>query len=154
MALWNWDPVREMEALRREVDRVFNEFAGWPSPLFRVAFLPGRAARQYPLINLSEDKDAYYVEALAPGVDPRSLNVTVVHNTLTISGEKRPPRDDIKPEAYHRAERAAGKFVRTIDLPSEVDESKVRADYKNGLLLITLPKAEEAKPRQIAVTVG
>jgi len=153
MALWNWDPIGELDAVRREMDRIFRDLTGGGSPAFRVAFLPGRSARGYPLINLSEDDNAYYVEALAPGVDPNSLNVTVAHNTLTISGEKPPVGKEVAPEAFHRNERAAGKFVRSIDLPSEVDPDKVKADYKNGLLLITLPKVEAAKPKQIAVSV-
>jgi HSP20 family protein len=82
------------------------------------------------------------------------LNLTVVHNNLTISGEKKGPPDDIKPEAFHREERASGKFVRTITLPVEIDDSKVSAEYKNGLLLITLPKSEKAKPKQISVQVS
>ena len=153
MALWNWDPFREFEELRREMDAAFRGWTRtWPS--FWAAFLPGRAARMYPMINLSEDKDAYYVEALAPGVDPDTLEVTVAHNALTISGEKKPVGEDVSPEAFHRSERAAGRFVRSIDLPSEVDSEKVRADYRNGLLLITLPKTEAAKPKQISVSVG
>jgi len=82
------------------------------------------------------------------------LNLTVVHNNLTISGEKKGPPEDIKPEAFHREERASGKFVRTITLPVEIDDSKVSAQYKNGLLLITLPKSEKAKPKQISVQVS
>ena len=116
--------------------------------------MPGRAARRYPLVNLHEDKEALYVEALAPGADPNSLNLSVVRNTLTLTGEKRSVLDGVKPEAFHRNERAAGRFVRTIELPVEVDEGGVRADYKNGLLLVTLPKAERAKPRQINIQVA
>jgi HSP20 family protein len=78
----------------------------------------------------------------------------VVHNTLTVSGEKKGPPDDIKPEMFHREERANGKFVRTITLPVEIDDNKVRAEYKNGLILITMPKSEKAKPRQIQVQVS
>ncbi len=154
MALWTFNPFAEMEAMRREMDRIFRGFGPWGGPFFRAAFLPGRSARQYPMINLSEDRENYYVEALAPGIDPASLEVTVAHNTLTISGEKPAAGADAKPEAFHRNERAAGRFVRTIDLPSEVDDKGIRADYKNGLLLITLPKSEKAKPKQIAVQVG
>jgi HSP20 family protein len=91
---------------------------------------------------------------MAPGIDPQSLNITVVHNTLTISGEKKGAPDEIKPEAFHREERARGKFVRTITLPVEIDDGKVGAEYKNGLLLITLPKSERAKPKQINVQVS
>jgi HSP20 family protein len=143
-----------LEALRRELDRVFDETGTRNEPFFRTAFLPGRAARRYPLVNLYEDKDAVYLEALAPGVDPATLNLSVVGNTLSITGEKRRVAGDVKPEAFHRSERATGQFVRHLQLPVEVDEGKVRADYKDGLLIVTLPKAERAKPKQIAVQVG
>jgi HSP20 family protein len=148
------ESYQEMDALHREIDRAFEDFFPAPAPSSRSAFLPGRLARGYPLVNVHEDKDHLYVEALAPGIDPRSLNLTVVHNNLTISGEKKGPPDDIKPEAFHREERASGKFVRTITLPVEIDDSKVSAEYKNGLLLITLPKSEKAKPKQISVQVS
>jgi HSP20 family protein len=148
------NPWQTLESLRRELDRVFDETGMRNEPFFRTAFLPGRAARRYPLINLYEDKDALYLEALAPGVDPSTLDLSVLGNTLSITGEKRRVAGDIRPEAFHRSERATGKFVRHIQLPVEVDESKVGADYKDGLLLVTLPKAEKAKPKQIAVQVG
>jgi len=148
------NPWQTLEALRRELDRVFDGTDTRNEPFFRTAFLPGRAARRYPLINLYEDKDAVYLEALAPGVDPATLNLSVVGNTLSITGEKRRVAGDVKPEAFHRSERATGKFVRHLQLPVEVDEGKVRADYKDGLLIVTLPKAEKAKPKQITVQVG
>ena len=147
-------PWQTLEALRRELDRVFDETGTRNEPFFRTAFLPGRAARRYPLTNLYEDKDTLYLEALAPGVDPATLDLKVVDNTLSIVGEKRRVAGDVKPEAFHRSERATGKFVRHLQLPVEVDEDKIRADYKDGLLIVTLPKAEKAKPKQIAVQVG
>lgn len=143
-----------LEALRREIDQAFEGFGFRPEPSFRTAFLPGQAARRYPLINLHEDRDNLYVEALAPGVDPASLSLSVIRNVLAISGEKRRVPGDIKPEAFHRSERATGKFVRNIELPVEVDEDKVKADYQNGLLMVTLPKVEQAKPKQISVQVA
>jgi HSP20 family protein len=149
-----WSPWQTLETLRREIDRVFDESGSRPEPAFRTAFLPGRAARRYPLTNLYEDKDAVYLEALAPGVDATTLALSVVGNTLSITGEKRRVAGDVKPEAFHRSERATGKFVRHIQLPVEVDENKVHADYKDGLLIVTLPKAEKAKPKQITVQVG
>lgn len=148
------NPWREIEALRRDFDRVFNHSGSVNGPTFRSAFLPGRAARQYPLINLSEDRDYIYVEALAPGVDPDSIDMAVVRNVLTISGEKRRLPEDIKPEAFHRSERAAGKFVRSIELPIEVDVDDIKAEYQHGLLKVTLPKAAAAKPKQIQVSVA
>jgi HSP20 family protein len=150
----SWDPFVEMEALRREIDRTFDQYGSGGEPVSRVVFLPGRAPRRYPLINLHEDKDNLYVEALAPGVEPNSWNLTVVRNQLTISGEKRRVGDAVKPEAFHRSERASGKFVRNVELPVEVDENDIKAEYKNGLLWLTLPKAEKAKPKQINVKVA
>jgi HSP20 family protein len=149
-----WNPFADVEALRREIGRVFEDFGIEHWPAHRVAFLPGREPRRYPMVNLLEDKDHVYVEALTPGVDPQSLNVTALQSRLTISGEKSKVAEDIKPEAFHRNERASGKFVRTIDLPVEIDEARIQAEYKNGLLVVTLPKAEKAKPKQINVRVA
>ena len=150
----DWHPWQTLDTLRREIDRVFSETGSRSEPFFRTAFLPGHAARRYPLINLYEDHEAVYVEALAPGVDPETMQLSVVGNTLSIAGEKRRVAGDVQPEAFHRSERATGKFVRHIALPMEVDEGKVQAEYTNGLLIVTLPKAEKAKPKQIAVQVG
>jgi HSP20 family protein len=149
-----WNPWHTLAALRRELDRVFDETGTRHAPFFRTAFLPGRAARRYPLTNLYEDQDAVYLEALAPGVDPATFNVSVVGNTLSITGEKRRVAGDVKPEAFHRSERATGTFVRHMQLPVEVDDHKVHADYTDGLLLVTLPKADKVKPKQIAVQVS
>lgn len=149
-----WNPFEDMQALRREIDRAFADFGRGENPSYRVAFLPGIGPRQYPLVNLFEDKDKVYVEALTPGVDPQSLNVTVLQNRLTLSGEKSPIGDDVKPEAFHRNERASGKFLRSLDLPVEVDDGNALAEYKNGVLLVAIPKAEKAKPKQITVKVA
>jgi len=146
-----FNPFRELEALRRGIDQVFVDT--WPGSVGRDAlFLPGRSARGYPLINLSGDSEKYIVEALAPGLDVGSLDVSVQGNTFTISGEKRPV-PDIKPESFHRSERSAGKFIRSYQLDCEIDETNVKAEYKNGILTITLPKSEKAKPKKIAVSV-
>lgn len=150
MAIRN--PWQELSSLQREINRAFDGF-DFREPFLRSAFLPGREARRYPLVNLYEDKETVYVEALAPGVDPTSMEITVRGNTLTIAGEKRRVPETVKPEAYHRSERSTGRFVRSIELPVEVDEAKVQADYRNGLLVVTLPKSERVKPKQIAVNV-
>lgn len=154
MTVRTWDPFREMEALRREVERAFEDFGQGRPSMWRSAFLPGVSARSYPLINVAEDRDNVYIEALAPGLDPQSLEVSVQDSTLRVAGEKTPIKADIKPEAYHRAERGAGRFVRTLTLPTAIDADKVKAEYKNGLLLLTLPKHEKAKPKQISVAVN
>ena len=149
-----WNPLNLMQALHRDIERAFGNASVANEPFPRVAFLPGRAARRYPLINLYEDRDHVYVEALAPGVDVESLALAVIGKVLSISGEKRRTPDNIPPEAFHRNERAAGKFVRTVDLPVEVDADQVTAAYQHGLLRVTLAKAAAAKPKQITVTVA
>src|SRR5918993_1568283 len=151
-----WNPWHGIDLLRRDIDQAFEQ-AGFRSGMrngrsFPTAFLPGRAARAYPLVNVSEDANALYVAALAPGLDPAAIELTVQDNHLTIAGEKQRVATEIQPEAFHRSERAAGKFMRTVTLPIDVEHEQVQADYKNGLLVVTLPKAEKAKPKQIAVS--
>lgn len=144
-----YDPLRELERLRRDLERAFGGEAA-AGRAWRLAFLPGRAARQYPLVNLYEDGENFAVEALAPGVDPALLEVSVMRNTLTIAGEKSGPLG-VPAERVHRSERAAGRFVRTVELPTEIDADGVSAQYRNGLLLVSVPLAESAKPRRIVV---
>lgn len=150
-----WNAYEELEGLHREIERAFEGLGlgRWEWPFSQISFLPGRAARAYPLLNMSEDKDHVYVEALAPGVNPESLSVTIANGQLTITGEKK-GLPDIKPEAYHRNERGTGRFIRTIALPSTVDEEKIIADYRNGVIMLTIPKLEAAKPKQIQISVS
>jgi HSP20 family protein len=153
-----WNPWQGFDILRRDIDHAFEQAGFRPGVRngrsFPTAFLPGRAARAYPLVNVSEDANALYVAALAPGLDPAAVQLTVQDNRLTITGEKRRLAAEIQPEAVHRSERAAGKFVRTVPLPVDVEQEQVQADYKHGLLLVTLPKAAKAKPKQIAVRLS
>jgi len=147
-----WNPWREMEALRREVDRVFEGYGAERYNPFRSAFLPGHSARTYPLVNVYENAEEVTVEALAPGLDPEKLDVSIKGTTLTISGEKR-GLEGVSREQYHRNERSAGSFVRTIELDAEIDDERISANYANGILLVTLPKSEKAKPKKIAIEV-
>jgi HSP20 family protein len=153
-----WNPWQELHRLRHDIDRAFAPVGGRNDGrngrTFPTAFLPGHAARAYPLVNVSEDAEALYVTALAPGLDPAAVHVTVQDNRLTMAGEKPRVAAEVQPDAFHRSERAAGKFVRSITLPSDVEHEQVQTAYTNGLLVVTLPKAEKAKPKQIAVSVG
>lgn len=146
-----WDPLQEIDSLRRQIDRAFED-AGSPGRggRRRLAFLPGRGARQYPLVNVYDDGETLTVEALAPGLDADKIDLSVLRNTLTIAGEKRGPQN-VAPERIHRIERAAGRFMRTVELPAEVDPDKVTAMYRNGFLVVTVPRAEAARPHKIAV---
>jgi HSP20 family protein len=160
MTFLTWNPAfsnawREMEALRREVERAFDSCGGRrANPVLCGPAFTEQFARSYPYINLTEDKDNVFIEALAPGVDPGSLEISVVRDTVRIAGEKQAIKMEVSPEAYHRNERLSGKFIRTVALPVEVDGDKVTADYANGLLTIKLAKAEAAKPKQITVKIA
>lgn len=138
--------------LLKEMDELFRT-AGI-GRLFEPAFLPGLGASRYPRINLRETADALVVEALIPGIDPKELEMTVVKGTLTLAGERREMAGTEKVSTWHRRERGAGKFLRTIDIPAEIDTEKVSAEYRNGVLTVKLPKAEAAKPKRIAVQAG
>lgn len=136
------DLFQEMDMLRREFDQIFRGTG-------RHGFLPGIGAGEYPRINLSADDNNYYLEALVPGIDPKDIDLNLMQGTLTLSGERK--ADESNGRTWHRHERGAGKFMRTIELPDAVDSSKVEAEYRNGVLLITLPKPQSEKPKKISV---
>ena len=156
MAIASWNPFQEFDQVQRELNRLFHDWRGeregWPYS--RFSFLPGRAARSYPLVNVSEEGDTIRVEALAPGIDPKALKVSVLKNTVTIEGEKSAGPAETEREKVHRNERAAGRFVRTLTLPAEIDAYGVKASYHNGLLELTLPKAATARARMIEVSAN
>ncbi len=156
MSLFSVDLLGDMERMRREIDRILGDdrVSAWTLPFSRISFLPGRASRSYPLMNISEDDENIYVDALAPGVGPDTLNVSVAGDQLVISGEKRPLPENIKPEFIHRSERSAGQFARSLSLSVRVESEKIKANYRDGVLRVILPKAEAARPKQIAVRVG
>jgi HSP20 family protein len=139
---WHRDPFSEMNHLRREMDRIFGDYASGRgiSP----------AAGVFPALNLSEDDQSLYIRAELPGVAPEDIEMTTKENNLILKGERKIAAEGEK-VSYHRRERDAGKFRRIISLPTRVDSDKVTAVCKNGVLTVTLPKAAEAKPRQIAV---
>ena len=143
----NWNLFREMDNLRKEMDDLFR---GVGSGTLETAFIPGVGTHRYPRINLSEDQENYYLEALLPGLDEKDIDLSVTGSTLTLSGE----RSEEKAEdgrTWHRRERGHGKFLRTIELPSDINGKKVSAEYKKGVLTVTMAKAESAKPKKISI---
>lgn len=135
-------PFSELENMRRQMDRLVDAYRDRPA---------GRVgAGVFPSINITEDKDAYYVSAELPGVKSADLELNVTANQLTLSGERKISEEaaDVR---YHRREREAGRFSRAIALPGDVDSDSVKARLADGVLTVTVPKAEKAKPRQIAV---
>ena len=140
----NLDLFREMDMLRRDLDQAVNssEFGSFGS-----SFLPGIGTRSYPRINLSEDTDNYYLEAMIPGIESKDLDLNVMQRNLSLAGEKKEAED--RDYTWHRHERGTGQFMRSIELAVSIDPSKVDAKCKNGVLFVTLPKAEGAKPKKI-----
>ncbi len=141
-----WDLLREMDSLRREIDRAFHGFGSE----MQAGFLPGLGIGHYPQVNLGEDGENLYVEALVPGMDPATLELSVMRGTLTLAGERREAGGENV--TWHRNERGAGKFLRTIDLPVEVDADQVKAECRDGVLLVKLPKSEAVRPRKVTIT--
>ena len=148
----NWDLLKEMSQMQRDMEAVLRGLG--TGRLFGPGFEAGFALRDWPRVNLREDHDHIYVEALLPGVDPDKVDMNVLGNTLSLAGERAVAESDKNGRTWHRRERSPGKFLRTIELPVEIDPDQVKAEYKNGLLLVTLPKAEAAKPKRISIKVS
>ena len=145
MALIHWQPA-ELTDLRRDLESVFDTF--WTGPE------PSTAARSWsPAIDIGETPDAYLVTAEVPGVEKGDVHVTVLENRLLIKGEKKQEVLEEK-ESPHRVERVYGAFSRSFDLPRAVNAEKITATYKDGVLSVSVPKAEEAKPKQIEINVN
>jgi HSP20 family protein len=146
-----WDVFKEMDNLRREIDEAFKG-AGLGRP-FGSTFLSPVTTRRFPLVNFSEDEGHVYIEALVPGVDPKDVDLTVLRNTVTISGERKPYVEK-EGQIVHRSELGSGKFSRTLELPVDIDSDRITAQSKDGIMLITLPKAEHAKPKKIDIKLS
>jgi len=142
-------PTRGLRSPLNELDRLRQQMDKWQGALSGGAF-PIPAAGVFPLTNVTEDKDNYYVRAELPGIKSDELDIQVTVKGISISGERKIPVEGNNVK-YHRREREAGKFSRTINLPEDVDVNKVDASLKNGILTVTIPKAEIAKPRQISI---
>ena len=143
-----WSPFRHLSLLRDEIDRLFD------SPLNALTsnsqqFLNG----WLPTVDLYENRDDLVLKAELPGMKKEDIDISLHGDVLTLSGERKEEETFDKAETY-RAERFLGRFQRTLTLPVTVDASKVQASYQDGILTVTLPKAEEAKPKQIQVKVG
>ncbi len=147
--LSRWQPfgdVRaEMSRLHDEMNRLFDRWSGRQNGGGRMA-----AGSMYPPLNVWEDEDHLYVEAELPGFDLSDLEIYVTgENQLNIKGERKEP--ELKGGTWHRQERGHGGFSRMIGLPGNVNADKVSAEFKHGVLTVTLPKSEEVKPRRIEV---
>jgi HSP20 family protein len=142
-----WDPYREVGTLQERMNRLFDEM--W-----------GRGRREdesvtgnwMPSVDVKETRDALQIFAEVAGVEPKDVEVTVENGVLTLRGS-RAFEKAVEGESYHRVERAYGTFERSFTLPTNVDPERIQATYKQGVLQLSLPKREEAKPRAIAIKV-
>lgn len=145
MDLIKWRPFRELNLMRRDLDRLIDRFFDFDKELFDRDLWA-------PEIDISESDEEYVVKADIPGIDQKDLSVTLSGGNLTIKGERREEKEE-KKKHFHRIERRYGSFQRTIQIPGEVDENKITANYRDGVLEIHLPKTEKTKPREIKVEV-
>jgi HSP20 family protein len=147
MTITRFDPFRELAAIQERVNRAFGDARRFDDDL-------STRGSWAPSVDIYEtDKHALVLKAELPDVAREDIELKVENNTLTISGQKRMEKD-VKEQQYHRIERVYGNFSRTFTLPPTVDTAKIGAEYKNGVLTVTLPVREEAKPRQIQVAVN
>ncbi len=141
--LTRWDPFQEMLNLRRTVDRLFDNSSSdheWQSMQWGLA------------VDVVENKDDFIVKASVPGINPDDLDVSYADDTLTIKGEVKAD-NEVKENQYHLRERRYGSFARSISLPTKIKGDAIEAAYQNGVLTLRLPKAEEVKPKRIAIKV-
>lgn len=142
MTRWNPNVVTARDPFYRLVDSLFNQ-----------DLLPSEEVSNrtwMPPVDIQETADAYRLVAELPGMTKEDINITLENNVLRLSGERKFEKD-IKKDGYQRVERTYGTFARAFTLPSQVNHDKVQASFENGLLTITVPKAEQAKPRKIAI---
>lgn len=140
-----WNPFRELVNLREDMDRFLNTFFGRHQEETEGFWAP--------VIDIEEDNDNFTVKAELPGIKKDDIKISVRGNLLSIAGERK-QESKVKNRTFHRIERSYGNFMRTITLPSEVNADNVKATYKDGILIITLPKPESMKPKEISIEIS
>ncbi len=145
MPIVRWDPFRDLSTLQERVSRLFEGRLG---PFRGEEALSTWA----PPVDIYETEHEIVLKADLPEVKLEDVDIQVENNTLTVKGERHFEKE-VKEDNYHRVERSYGSFARSFSLPSTVDADKIRAEYQDGVLRITMPKREEAKPKQIKVSV-
>jgi HSP20 family protein len=138
-------PTAAVAQMRREMESQLERLNGGTQT-------DGSMAGVFPPMNVSEDRDHYYVRALVPGIDTAQLKVSVVHQTIAVSGTRQSPEEE--GVSYHRKERVEGPFSRSVTILAAFDGSRVEAKYVDGILTLTLPKPEAAKPRRVTVQIS
>jgi HSP20 family protein len=145
MAIVRWEPFRDLVTTQDRLNRLFNE-------TFSRVFDEGETGLQgwSPAVDIFETDSSVVVKAELPGVDPKDIEARIQDGTLYLKGERK-FKNEVKRESYHLVERSYGSFMRSFILPASVDSENVKAEYKEGVLTLTLQKREEAKPKIIKI---
>ncbi|MCL4479362.1 MAG: Hsp20/alpha crystallin family protein [Deltaproteobacteria bacterium] len=148
MAITKWSPLRELESTMERFNRLFDENIG------RLRFTDEELATGtwYPSVDIYETKDEVVLKAELPGMEKKDFSIEVKDNMLMLKGERKFERET-KEENYYRIERSYGTFHRSFTLPAAVDRDKIKAKYREGILEISMPKVESAKPKQVSVDI-
>jgi len=145
MAVIRWDPFRDLNVLQDRMNRLFDDAGrGWRHDE------PASTTTWSPSVDIYETEGDIVVKAELPGIDRKDITLNLEKNVLTIRGERKFEKE-AKDDNYHRIERSYGAFSRSFSIPATVNEEKISADYKDGVLTISLPKKEQAKPKQIQI---
>jgi HSP20 family protein len=152
MAIVRWEPFRDLLSLQDRMNRLFDES-------YRSTQRGGTedewalGGSWAPAVDIYEQGTDIVLKAELPGVDPKDVDIRLENNVLSLRGQRK-LESEVKRESYHRVERSYGTFSRSFTLPTVVDQAQIKAEFKDGLLRLTLPKREEAKPKQIQINVA
>lgn len=149
MNLVKWDPFRELEDMSSRLNRIFGRPLARLEPNSEMLTMVDWT----PSADISETDTAYLIKAEIPGVNKEDVKVTIENGMLTIQGERKMEKEE-KGKKFHRVERSYGSFMRSFRVPDDADESSVKAEFKDGMLNVTLGKSAKAKPKAINVTVS
>ena len=151
MAIIRWSPIRELEEMRRNLDKLFGEYG---EPVARQHTISkGAPASMVPRMDIFERGGEIVIRADLPGIEKDQIDLSITKETLTLKAEAK-KEEEIRPEDYYMQERNYGTYIRTVQLPQDIDSAKAKASYKNGVLEMTFPKREEAKAAEIKVDIS
>ena len=148
MNIVKWDPFVELEDVSKQLNRIFGRFPARSEPARELL----ATADWAPSVDIAETETAYLIMSEIPGVNREDVKVNIENGMLTMSGERKQEKEE-KGKKFHRVERSYGSFMRSFRLPDNVDEAAVKAEFKDGMLNVTLPKSTQAKAKSTNVTV-